>query len=167
MIKIVVNCSPLIFLSKIGRLDLLRDYTVYIPIQVVREVAKGKEKNREGVLLLEEFFRRENVTKKKVEIFPTLPNNLGEGEQAVISLAAKEGIPLILVDERKARIVARLHNLNPKGTLWILKEAQKKGMIGSEIVEELTFELVQKGYRIKEEILIEFLKSITFNLSDS
>ena len=28
------------------------------------------------------------------------------------------------------------------------------------MLQELTFQLVQKGYRIKEEILIEFLKSV-------
>ena len=44
-------------------MNLLRDYKVYIPIQVVRRVARGKEKNREDVLLIEEFLRREDVTK--------------------------------------------------------------------------------------------------------
>jgi len=57
-------------------------------------------------------------------------------------------------------MVARLYNLKPRGTLWILKEAQRKGVISSEMLKGLAFELVQKGYRIKEEILIEFLKSV-------
>jgi len=87
VIRVVVNSPPLIFPSKIRKLNLLRDYKVYVPNQVVKEVARGKRKNKEEVLLIEEFFEKENVTKKWVEIIPPPSRNSGEGEKAAISLA--------------------------------------------------------------------------------
>jgi predicted nucleic acid-binding protein len=89
-----------------------------------------------------------------------LPNFLGIGEKAVISLAVKEKIERVLIDEAKARTVARFKGLKPKGTLGILWDAYKSGRISKENLEELTLELIEKGYRIKEELLIEFLKKI-------
>ena len=70
------------------------------------------------------------------------------------------GVKRVFIDEAKARIVARFKGLNPKGTLGIIWDAYKSGKINRETTELLALDLVQKGYRIKEEILIEFLKRL-------
>ena len=38
--KAVCNASPLIFLAKINKLNLLKSYTLYVPIQVKTEIQK-------------------------------------------------------------------------------------------------------------------------------
>ncbi|NUN24230.1 MAG: DUF3368 domain-containing protein [Candidatus Jettenia caeni] len=87
-----------------------------------------------------------------------MPEFLGDGEKAVISLAVRENIERIFIDESKARTVARFKGLNPKGTLGILWDSYKNGKLDKIKMEALLLELIEKGYRIKEEIFIEFLK---------
>ena len=104
--------------------------------------------------------KNSNVTKVDVNTIDTLPAYLGKGEQAVISYAIDVGIKDVLIDEGKARAIARFYKLRPKGTLGVLHDARIMGVVDKEELEDMVFNLVQKGYRIKEEILIEFLKKI-------
>ena len=56
--KIVTNASPLIFLAKIDKLELLIELfeEVIIPVQVFAEVVtKGKEKGMDDAFLIEHF----------------------------------------------------------------------------------------------------------------
>ncbi|HIH96974.1 MAG TPA: hypothetical protein HA348_05815 [Thermoplasmata archaeon] len=56
--KIVTNASPLIFLAKIDKLELLIELfeEVIIPVQVFAEVViKGKEKGMDDAFLIENF----------------------------------------------------------------------------------------------------------------
>ena len=158
MMEIVANASPLIFLAKIEQLASLKDYRVVVPPQVVMEIRAGKDKTDVTVILC--FLKSENVSIEKTEVIKTLPENLGMGERAAISLAVRRKITHILLDERKARKVARLYGLEPKGTLWVVKDAQSKGKLSRDEVKELAFELVRSGFRIREELLIDFLRSI-------
>lgn len=158
--SIVADASPLIFLAKIDGLSLLSDYRLYVPIQVDEEIQKGRDKHRKDSLAISRFFKNPNVSIVKTEIMAALPDYLGMGEKAVISYAANAKIKDVLIDEGKARAVARIYNLKPKGTLGVLNDAFTKGAITAQQLEKMVFDLVQKGYRIKEEILIEFLKKI-------
>ena len=48
--KIVCNASPLIFLAKIGKLNLLEDYEVIIAKQVHEEILKMSDMLAEGIV---------------------------------------------------------------------------------------------------------------------
>ncbi len=157
---VVCNASPLIFLAKIKKLYLLDSYSLHIPAQVETEILKGLKKKREDAKLIIAYLSQKNVKPVRAALLKDLPNFLGIGEKAVISLAVKEKIEKVLIDEAKARTVARFKGLKPKGTLGILWDAYKSGRINKEHLEESTLELIEKGYRIKEELLIEFLKKI-------
>lgn len=160
MIKIVTDASPLIFLAKIEGLNLLSAYKLYVPRQVEDEVLKGSDKHRKDALQISKFLKSSNVIVVETTLISALPDYLGKGERAVISCAVGLAIEAVLIDEGKARAVARFYNLKPKGTLGVLNDAFKKGIITRHKLEEMTFDLVQKGYRVREEILIEFLKRI-------
>lgn len=157
---VVCNASPLIFLSKIRRLDLLNIYSLHIPSQVEAEILKGIKRNREDSRLITEYLKQRNIVPVKTSLLKDLPEFLGVGEKAVISLAVKEKIEKVLIDESKARTVARFKGLKPKGTLGILWDSYKTGNIDIKTLETLSLELLEKGYRIKEELFIEFLKKI-------
>jgi predicted nucleic acid-binding protein len=157
---VVCNASPLIFIAKIGRLDLLDNYSVRTTSQVESEILKGLKSKREDAKEIIKYFEHKEIVPVKVTIIKDLPDFLGEGEKSVISLAGKKNIKNVLIDEARARAVARLKGLSPKGTLGILWDSFKKGIISKTTVETLSFELVEKGYRIKEEVFIEFLKSL-------
>lgn len=158
--SIVADASPLIFLAKIDGLDLLSDYRLYVPSQVDEEIQKGRDKHRKNSLAISRFLKNTNVSIVKTGIIAALPDYLGMGEKAVISYATNAKIKDVLIDEGKARAVARIFDLRPKGTLGVLNDAFTRGAVTSEQLEKMTFDLVQKGYRIKEEMLIEFLKRV-------
>ncbi|MBI3753886.1 MAG: hypothetical protein HY266_07605 [Deltaproteobacteria bacterium] len=157
---VVCNASPLIFLAKIGKLELLDFYSLHIPTHVEIEILAGLKSNKEDAKQIMEYLRRRKATPVKIHILKDLPDSLGAGEKAVISLAVQQRIYHVLIDESKARTVARFKGLKPKGTLGVLWGAYKKGKIGKDETESLSFRLLESGYRIKEEIFIEFLRRL-------
>jgi predicted nucleic acid-binding protein len=61
-----------------------------------------------------------------------LESLLDAGEAAVIKLAREQTAKLVVIDERKARKVARnIHGLQVIGTARVLVEAKKKGLLDS------------------------------------
>jgi len=89
------------------------------------------------------------MPKQKDELLSAL---LDAGEAAVIDLAREQGIRLVLIDERKARKVARdVYGLQPVGAARILFEAKKKNLL-PEIAASLK-KLRQEGYWIHEDIV--------------
>lgn len=158
--KAVCNASPLIFLGKINKLNLLESYTLYVPMQVKSEIQKGFANKKENTGQIIEFIESNDIEAARVALLKNLPDSLGSGEKAVISLALKMGIKRVLIDESKARLVARFKGLYPRGTLGILWNAFKDGTIDRKTLELSVFDLIQGGYRIKEEILAEFLKRL-------
>lgn len=158
--KAVCNASPLIFIAKIQKLEFLSGYELFIPTQVEREILKGLKSKKEDATYIVEYLRNNNIKPIEIKQLKDLPQFLGPGEKAVISLAVRENIKRVFIDEAKARIVARFKGLNPKGTLGIIWDAYKSEKIDRETTELLALDLVQKGYRIKEEILVAFLKRV-------
>ncbi len=158
--NIVSNTSPLIFLAKIGKLDYLKDCKISIPQQVFNEILMWKNKGKEYYLILEDWIDKNKVNIEKVEILKNLPLSLGEGEKAAISLALKKNVRIVLIDERKARIAAKLLDLKPKGTIAIIYEQFLNKKITKKECRNLILELIKKGYRIKEEMIAEFLQDI-------
>ncbi len=157
--KIISNSSPLIFLAKIGKLDFLKGYQLLVPEQVIGEVI-GRNKEKEQGMLIENWLRKNSATVKRPELLRNLPDGLGDGEKAAISLAVAEGVRTILLDERKARKIAKLLDLHPKGTIGVIYEQLLRGNIKRHECKYLVLELVKTGYRIKEELLAEFLQNI-------
>ncbi|MEK6949120.1 MAG: hypothetical protein AABX34_02790 [Nanoarchaeota archaeon] len=161
--NIVSNTSPLVFLAKIGKLGFLKDYRIFIPQQVFDEILMWKNKNKDDYLILEDWINKNNVSMEKVDLLKNLPQSLGEGEKSAISLALKKKINVVLIDERKARISASVLGLKPKGTIAIIQQQMLNKKITRKECKNLVFELIKKGYRIKEELIVEFLQSIEKN----
>lgn len=164
--KIIINSSPLIFLSKIGKLYLLKELfdEILIPSSVFNEtVTRGKEKMLEDALMIENFINENKIQVKDADIRWLEDVPLGAGEKAVISLARKEGIENVLIDESKARTIAKLFKLKPRGTLWVLALANSRDIISHHELKESVLRIIEKGYRIKEDILARFLIDIERN----
>lgn len=158
--KAVCNASPLIFLAKIQNLEFLGAYELFIPSQVEKEIIRGLKSNKTDAKQIIEYFKSNNIKPVEIKQLKDFPQFLGSGEKAVISLAVREDIKRVFIDEAKARIVARFKGLKPKGTLGIIWDAYKSGKIDRETTELLALDLIQKGYRIREEVFVEFLKKI-------
>lgn len=158
--RIVSNASPLVFLAKLGKLEFLDKHETLVPSDVVGELKIWEKTGKQAYALLLLWLSKANVTIKKVEKLQNLPKNLHEGEKAAISLAIQENVKTVLIDERKARAVAKSLGLKVIGTMAIIKQQLKENKITIKECRQMVFELIKNGYRIKEELLAEFLQSI-------
>jgi hypothetical protein len=162
-VAVVSNSTPLIFLSKIGKIQHLRELFdfVIIPSEVYEEVVvSGKKGGHPDAIAVEELVKRGFIVVKEVEIAHLLDAPIEEGEKAAISLALAEGIHEVLIDEAKVRRMAKLLGLTPRGTIWILSRLYEEGIISKEDFKNSIFELIEKGFRIREELLIDILKEL-------
>lgn len=129
---VVSDATCLIGLSKIGYLYLLKEMfeKVYIPEEVYKEtVVQGK-----GRLGANEVKDADWIKVKPIKdrlAAGLLEANLSRGEAEVIILAKESNADLVILDEKKARNIAIMNNLNVGGTLGILREAKLEGRIDS------------------------------------
>jgi len=160
MSGIVSNATPLIYLTKVGRIDLLRKVfgEVFIPEEVKIEVLdKGKMLGERDAYVIERAIREGWLKVLSAEIVE-VPIKLELGEAAVLSLAKKLGLREVLMDEVSARVAARLLDLTPRGTVFVLlKTLEKKEIYLNEFLEVLN-QMIRHGFRLKEEVYVEAVR---------
>lgn len=157
---IVSNATPLIYLSKVGKLELLKRIfgEVYIPEEVrVEVVDKGKELRRGDALIIERAIEDGWIKVSKVKPMK-LPIELEAGEVAAISLAKRSGAQEVLMDEVSARTAARLLGLEPRGTVFVLLKTLEGGEMDLDEFLKTLDELVKHGFRLREEVYIEAIR---------
>jgi predicted nucleic acid-binding protein len=147
-VTVVSNSSPLIALSRIGQLDLLSSFykRVLIPAEVHHEVTVGGRglPGAEGV--------RNAVWIEVVSQRPPADlllehacQGLGAGERGAILLAKSLPADLVLLDERKARRIARDAGLTIIGCLGVLEEAARRGLVPD--IRQAYIDLLRQGIR--------------------
>ncbi|MBN1659186.1 MAG: DUF3368 domain-containing protein [Anaerolineae bacterium] len=128
----VVDTGPLIFLSKLGHLDLLKGAadTIYAAQAVLDEIhAKPDEAAQAIDLACQPWLTIEQVTNHQaVEI---LLADLGLGEAETIVLAKEIEAERVVMDDLDARRFAHRIGLHPIGTLGLLLAARLEGKIPS------------------------------------
>jgi len=158
---VVSNSSPLVALARIGRLNLLASFyqRILIPVEVQHEVAVAGR----GLPGAEEV-RNANwieVAAEKSVVDPSLAQacrNLGAGERGAILLAKSLGADLVLLDERKARRVARDAGLSIVGCLVILEAGARRGLVSD--LRQAYADLLRQGIRFDIRLLQESLASL-------
>lgn len=157
---IVSNATPLIYLAKIGRINLLRKVfgEVFIPEEVKIEVVdRGKQLGERDAYVIEKAIGDGWLKVLSVEIME-VPIKLEPGEVAVLSLAKRLGLREVLMDEVSARTVARLLGLIPRGTIFVLLKALEKKEVDLNKFLEVLNELIRHGFRMKEEVYLEAVR---------
>ena len=152
MSRIVCNTGPLIALGVLNRLDILKSLfsEVLIPEAVQKEITCGGTARRGIADFAQAKWIR--VMSLKSGGDPVLESLLDAGEAAVITLALQESAELVLIDERKARKVARsIHGLHVIGTARILVEARRKNLLDS--IGPCFKRLRNEGYWIHDSIV--------------
>lgn len=145
----VSNSTPLIALSKIGKLNLLQEYfgQIAIPEAVYNEVVVNG-----GIL-----YGAEEVAKADWIVVEAVVNSLaveslsmylGAGESEAIVLA-KEKDCLLLIDDGDGRTTASNMELDITGPLGILLKAGRDGKID---LRESIDELNACGFRLSDKV---------------
>jgi uncharacterized protein len=149
---IVADASPLISLARIGRLTLLPALydSVQIPRAVHREIIRRPPGFQGG---LPAWIQVSDVRDRAA--VAALVEDLGAGESEAIVLATELGLPL-LIDDGAGRAVARARGLQVTGTLGMLLEARRAGLI--ERVRPLTDQLRAVDFRADEALIESILR---------
>ena len=160
---IVSNSTPLIYLAKIGKLDLLKAIfgEILIPEQVWAEVVeKGKSLGQKDAYAVENAVAQGWIKVVVADPFE-MPIELDEGEEAALSLAKQLNLATVLIDEVSARSAARLIGLTPRGTIFVLLMALKQGKIVFDEFLQALDQLIVEGFRLKEEVYIQAIREAT------
>lgn len=156
---VVSDASPIISLAAIGQLDLLRQLygKVFIPPVVHNEIL-GTEKAY-GIPKIEtaNWIETRKVTNQTMVI--SLQLELDEGEAEAITLAVESKADLLLLDERKGRIIASRLGLRFIGLMGVLVEAKKNSLIPA--IKPILEDLISKaGFWIRRELYDQVLQSV-------
>ena len=154
---IVADTGPIIALSMVDHLYLLRHLSqrTLIPEIVHREILQGGQ----AAAGLQVYHQASWIEVHALHTpqDPSLVTLLDNGEVSVIQLAQEHQADCVLIDERKARKIARtVYNLHVIGTLRILLDAKKHGLI--ERIKEVTLNMQNSGYWIHDSIVDLALK---------
>ena len=161
MSKIVSNATPLIYLAKIKRYSLLK--SLYDKIIISQEVKieivdEGKKLKKLDALLIEREIDGGFIELKKVGKLIETNIELEPGELSTLSLAKELKIDEVLIDETLARTAAKIIGLIPRGTLYVLLKNLKSKEITFDDFLNILNELIESGYRLKEEIYIKVIE---------
>lgn len=148
----VSNSSPVILLSGIGRLHLLRDLfdEVVIP-PAVREEVVARGWGRPGAAALAEanWIAVRPVADR--EAVQELLRELGPGEAEAIALAAELEVPVTLVlDDDRARQAAVQRGFRVVGSAGILVLAKRDGLLA--LVRPVLDELRSAGLYLSDTV---------------
>jgi len=151
---VVSNATPIITLSSIGKIDILKHFfeKVYIPQAVYDEI---KSKKAYGYQEIEDDFF-EVITIEDSFAQDILLNDLDLGEAQTIVLAKELNADIVLIDETIGYNLARSQKLNVKRTLSFLIVAKERGLI--EEVKPLLDEMIENGRWISRRVYGDVLR---------
>ncbi|MDP2642747.1 MAG: hypothetical protein Q8P62_02815 [Candidatus Peregrinibacteria bacterium] len=155
--KLVSNSSPLIFLAKLNFLELLSKDQILIPSGVQKEILAKESAEKDGLI---RFFREKNVTILSLKNKNIRSSSLGIGEIEAVNLALEQQATHVLMDDRRACSFAKIQNLEPHGTLWIILRAYKNRDLTKTQARDLIYDLPSVGFRIGQEFLFQVLKKL-------
>jgi predicted nucleic acid-binding protein len=155
-LDVVVNASPLILLTGIGRIELLNRLfkEVYVPSAVLQEIRAMDEVAMNEALSRLSFECIEVSNRIAVD---GLLGKLHLGEVEAIIGAIEKGVARVVMDDIAARNKARQMGLEVTGTIGILLKALEHGLL-DDILPEIE-KLKQAGMYLSDELLNRIQKS--------
>ncbi|MDR1565404.1 MAG: DUF3368 domain-containing protein [Oscillospiraceae bacterium] len=150
---IVSDTTPIISLLKIEKLYLIQKLydSITIPSAVYNELlAKDSFPNEIVMIKSCDFIQVNDVKNQSAVKLLAAATGLDKGESEAIALFEEINADLLLVDERKARFIAKNLNINTIGTLGILIESKKLGFISE--LRPLLEKLIENNIHISEDL---------------
>jgi predicted nucleic acid-binding protein len=142
----VANSSCLIALEAVGRLDLLRD--LYTSIDVPDAVSHECGAN------LPDWIRVHTIQNQ--QLAASLKLQLGDGEAEAITLACELSAARLILDDKKARRIARQLGAPVTGTLAILLAAKDRGLVPA--VRDILDAVQATGFHVSSALRDEVLR---------
>lgn len=153
----VINASPIILYSRIGKLDLLEQLApgVIVPETVIEEVQAGayKDATADRAVVWATRYRHPDV------VIPVTVErwDLGPGESQVISYCL-QGARWAVLDDQMARRCVNAHALRMIGSLGIILRAKEGGLIDK--ARPWVYKLKSEGMYAADELTERALAAI-------
>ena len=160
--KVVSNSAPLIGLSTISQLDLIRKLWGRIAIiEVVFKETVVAGKGKPGALDIADACHGwiKVITAKNRQEVAALRAVLDEGEAEVITLGQKTKANLLLLDNKEPRLFAKSLGFEVLGTVGIIKMAWRKGLVRDPVRQLRQLRL--KGFWIDDMFFNRILSDMT------
>jgi len=157
---VVSDAGPLIHLSQAGAFGLLQGLyrRILIPDLVYGEVVKSGQ----GLAGSSEVAGADWIEVAEhdpaAHLFRLLRNQLDPGEAAAIWLAVDRKAQWFLSDDRPARLAAETLGLQVKGSLGVLMEAKRAGLVPS--VAPVLRQLQDCGVWLSEDLILRVLQDL-------
>ncbi|MFO1485290.1 MAG: DUF3368 domain-containing protein [Verrucomicrobiaceae bacterium] len=155
----VINTSPAIHLHAVlpGGLGLLTQLIgdVIMPQEVMQELTAGIARDDTGIQA--QTTPGLIVRQVPVQLDAWLKTEMDLGEASVIQTALDEGIGTVILDDLKARRIARRLGLAVTGTLGILIQAKVAGRLPS--VSDAINDLQQRGMWLDDKVIAAALQA--------
>lgn len=167
--KVVSNLSPLIYLAKIGRLNLIKNVygQIWIPEAVFNEtVTQGKILKITDASIIQQavgkWILKERISSETDLKYAFLDENnkIGLGENQALKLCKQLNADIFVVDDKEARRVSRILEIKPIGTCGILVQAHRKSLISTNEAEQVLDNLIRAKFRIDSTLYSSIIKKL-------
>ena len=150
MRRVIVNSTPLIALSNIGKLEILKELykEITIPFAVYKEVTEKNDTASKNIQNSLSWIHVENI--RSPENYGLYKAKLHAGEIEVMILAQEQDADLVILDDDAAKKTAKYLGLTTTGTLGILIKAKKEGKITA--ISPILDDLVNTGFFISDKV---------------
>lgn len=154
---IVINSSPAINLTRaldsLAILPLINGRIV-VPTEVMQELEIGRTKDKTAEVLRDTPGMQ--IRFEPTKISALIATELDLGEASVIEIAIKEKLKTVLLDDLKARRLAKLLGLNVTGSLGVLIQAKRAGHIS--LLRPLIKRMRDRGTWLDETVIVHALR---------
>ena len=143
---VLSDASPLIALVAIGQIDVLR--------QLYKQVLITDIVRKEVHAALPDWI--EITSDYEAQQYQLLCLELDPGEASTIAFALKQPDGLLILDERKGRLIAKRLGLRVTGTVGIIVKAKEVGLItsGKDLLNQLEAQGFWLSKELKQQVLI-------------
>ena len=158
---IAIDSTPLIHLSKIGRLDILENCSLITTESVRGEViVEGKV----GVSRLKEFFKRVEVVKLSEKDMDTassiVKSEYVHQADAELLLLARGKNCRLLTNDRALVLLARSMGLKVWWVTTLILNLMKAGRLSKEEGKDILDDLIMSGMKIETGVYIRILREM-------
>ena len=151
MPRVIVNSTPLIILSNINHLDLLKKLysEIYIPEAVFNEVTEKADSACQQIEKNTDWIHVCKITDESQKRMYQAKLHTGEVEVMILAQEKPEA-DLVILDDNAAKKTAKFLGLKVTGSLGVILKAKKTGIIKE--VTPLINQLISNGFYITKEI---------------
>lgn len=159
MRKVVVNTTPLIALSHVGQLDILKKLygEIIIPEAVYRKLSvKTESVCKKMVDISLDWIHVDNIENQMAKSM--YKTQLHDGEVEVMILSKEIVADVVIIDDANAKKHAKYLGLPVTGTLGALIKAKREGYV--EELKPILKQMVEDGIYISQSVMELCLKQV-------